>query len=81
MIIAIAIATLLAFTSKLVNPTGYVAGPDGTVISGETNNPNCQVQASGTLCYIILWESNIEPVYETASDALNGNSSKILRYQ
>jgi hypothetical protein len=70
-----------AFTSnKLVNPTGF-ANLSGMIFSGETNNPNCAVQATGTNCSIFIMGTPIQPVYETMTDAENQTASKILRFQ
>lgn len=80
--VALITAISSAFTMKFVNPTGYVAGPHGTLISAETDHPNCRVQACGTLCSIRIAAVPIEPVYATPSDAQREKTpGNFLKYQ
>jgi hypothetical protein len=81
MSVAFVLAIGSAFTSKLVNPTGYKV-VSGATRSGETNNANCAVQASGTDCSFQFSGSPVSPVYSSAAaaEATPPDASEILRF-
>lgn len=78
MSLAFALATASAFTVR-VNPTGFKK-VGSTVFSGQTDNANCQVQSTGTLCTIVVNEAPVSPVYSTSLGATNETSSVIMRH-
>jgi hypothetical protein len=68
-----------AFTTKVLNPTGYY-NTGSSIVSGATDNSACQVQTSGSLCTINFQGNDVSPVYDTEDDATNQVSTKILRH-